>query len=77
MARLLVMGRILSTQNCVPAANVQLRIQTQITSARTRRSVTTCLYLGPIIRARSLSTLIAVDVNSDTPTKTEIEALKM
>ena len=57
----------------IPAANVQLSIQAQITSARTRLNVTTCLYLSPMIRARSLSTLIAVDVNIDTAVKTMVE----
>ena len=61
------------TQNCDPATNVQLSIQTNITSARTRRNVTTCLYLSPIIRARILSTLIALDVNIDTAAKTIVE----
>ena len=61
------------TQNCIPAANAQLSIQTNITSAFTRRNVTTCLYLSPIIRARILSTLIALDVNIDTAAKTIVE----
>ena len=65
-----------STQNCVPAANAQLIIQMKITIARTRRNVTTCLYLSPIIRARSLSTLIAVDVSIDTAPKTTVELMK-
>ena len=64
-------------QKCVPATNAQLRIQTKITSARTRCNVTTCLYLSPIIRARSLSTLIAVDVNIDTAAKTTVETIKV
>lgn len=68
------MGLKLSTQNCIPAANAQLSIQTQIMSVCTRRNVTTCLYLSPIIRARSLSTLIAVEVNIDTAAKTMVEA---
>ena len=66
-----------STQNCVPAANAQLIIQMKITIAHTRRNVTTCLYLSPIIRATSLSTLIAVDFNTDTAAKTMVEASKM
>ena len=33
----------------------------------TRLTVTTCLYLSPSNRERSLSTLIAVIVNKDTP----------
>ena len=43
--------------------------QTQARTARTRFSVTTCLYLNPKNRARSLSTLRAVDVKTDTPQK--------
>ena len=60
-------------KKCVPATNAQLSIQTQITSARTRRNVTTCLYLSPSIRASSLSTLIAVEVSIDTVVKTTVE----
>ena len=33
--------------------------------------VTTCLYLSPSNKARSLSTLIAVEVDKDTPHKVE------
>ena len=33
----------------------------------TRLTVTTCLYLSPSNKARSLSTLIAVVVDKDTP----------
>ena len=47
-----------------------LGIQTQKTTARTRRKVTTCLYPKPKIRAKSLSTLIAVSVSSDTVVRT-------
>ena len=36
--------------------------QTQSMTRRTRRKVTTCLYRSPNNRARSLSTLMAVDV---------------
>ena len=43
--------------------------QPQARTARTRFSVTACLYLNPNIRARSLSTLRAVDVKTDTPQK--------
>ena len=47
-----------------------LGIQTQKTTARTRRKVTTCLYPKPKIRAKSLSTLIAVSVSSDIVVRT-------
>ena len=43
--------------------------QPQARTARTRFSVTTCLYLNPQNRGRSLSTLRAVDVKTDTPQK--------
>ena len=43
--------------------------QTQARTARTRFSVTTCLYLNPNNRARTLSTLRAVDAKTDTPQK--------
>ena len=43
--------------------------QPQARTARTRFSVTTCLYLNPNNRARSLSTLRAVDAKTDTPQK--------
>ena len=43
--------------------------QPQARTARIRFSVTTCLYLNPINRARSLSTLRAVDAKTDTPQK--------
>jgi len=48
--------------------------QEQIRIARIRLKVTTCLYLSPNNRARSLSTLMAVDTTIDTPQKTKIEA---
>jgi len=59
------------------APNEQLSIQKKLMSARTRLNVTTCLYLMPIFRARSLSTLIAVDVNIDTADKTRVEMAKI
>ena len=40
--------------------------QVKIITTRTRLNVTTCLYLSPSNRARSLSTLIAADVDTDT-----------
>ena len=43
--------------------------QKQVMIARTRLNVTTCLYLCPSNSARSLSTLIAVDVKQDNPHK--------
>ena len=43
--------------------------QPQARTARIRFSVTTCLYLNPKNRARSLSTLRAVDAKTDTPHK--------
>ena len=45
--------------------------QTQAMTTRTRRKVTTCLYLKPNNRARSLSTLMAADVRGDTVSNTE------
>ena len=43
--------------------------QPQARTARIRFSVTTCLYLNPKNRARSLSTFRAVDAKTDTPQK--------
>ena len=43
--------------------------QKVITITYVRFKVTTCLYLNPNNRARSLSTLIAVIVIADTPQK--------
>ena len=42
----------------------------------TRLTVTTCLYLSPSNRARSLSTLIAVVVEKDTPLNTRHAVVK-
>lgn len=67
---------IWSRLNHIHVPNEQLSIQKKLMSARTRLNVTTCLYLMPIIRARSLSTLIAVDVNIDTVDKTEITMME-
>ena len=39
------------------------------TATHTRFKVTKCLYRNPNTRARSLSILIAVSVNRDTPQK--------
>ena len=44
--------------------------QTQAMTTRTRHKVTTCLYLSPNKRARSLSTLMAADVRTDTASNT-------
>ena len=74
MNTLKIIEAILPFPNCIHAANVQLSTQTQIMTARARLNVTTCLYLSPIIRARSLSTLIAVEINIDTAKKTTVEA---
>ena len=50
-----------------------IRNQKEIISARTRLNVTTYLYLRPNDNARSLSTLIAVDVKRETPQRTRDE----
>ena len=47
--------------------------QKQITATVTRFNVTTILYRRPNMRARSLSTLIAVDVATDTPHKMKLK----
>ena len=44
-------------------------IHKPITAICVRFKVTTCLYLSPSNKARSLSTLIAVNVNKDTAHK--------
>ena len=54
-----------------------IRNQKEIISARTRLNVTTHLYLRPNDNARSLSTLIAVDVKRETPQRTTEEACCM
>ena len=46
-------------------------IQTITTIANVRFKVTTCLYLSPGNKARSLSMLIAAIVNKDTENKTK------
>ena len=46
--------------------NRQKTTQRAITVTHVRFKVTTCLYLRPNNRARSLSTLMAVSVNKDT-----------
>ena len=57
----------------VPREAPIARNQKQIINARTRFNVTTCLYLSPNNRARSLSTLIAADVKRDTPQRLKAE----
>ncbi|RMX60325.1 hypothetical protein pdam_00025012 [Pocillopora damicornis] len=58
-------------------AKATSRTQKEIISARTRLNVTTILYLRPNDNARSLSTLIAVDVKRETPQRTTEEACCM
>jgi len=50
--------------------------QNKATTIHTRLKVTICLYLNPERRARSLSTLIAISVNRDTPPKITPKKLK-
>ncbi len=61
----------LHTQSNPPEAAIS---QTQVMTTRARLNVTACLYLSPSNSARSLSTLIAVDVEKDTPHKIKDEA---
>jgi len=56
---------ILSFQKFIAPHNVPTN-QKQVITARTRGNVTTCLYLSPDNSASSLSTLIALDVKTDT-----------
>jgi len=58
-------------------ATVMLKSQNRATKIHARLKVTTCLYLSPINRARSLSTLIAVNVNKDTPANIAAKLLKI
>ena len=53
-----------------------LKSQRAIIRTFTLHAVTICLYLSPSNRARSLSTLIAVIVNKDTPANTKPVVLK-
>jgi len=57
-------------------ATVMQKSQNRATEIHVRFKVTTCLYLSPISRARSLSTLIAVSVSKDTPANTAAKLLK-
>ena len=50
-------------------AHTTAMIQIIVTVKRARFKVTTSLYFSPSNSARSLSKLIAVDVNKDTPLK--------
>lgn len=50
------------------------QIQEHSVNTRIRVNVTTCLYLNPKDRAISLSTLIAVDVRTDTPHNKTLKA---
>ena len=49
------------------------KIQKPITVIPVLLKVTTCLYLSPSHKAKSLSTLIAVTVNKDTKQKKRLE----
>ena len=51
------------------------KIQKPITVILVLLKVTTCLYLSPSNKARSLSTLIAVNVNKDTEPKVKPEKI--
>ena len=51
--------------------------QKQVMTTRTRLNVTTCLYLSPSNSARSLSTLIAVEVKPDTPHNVTLRATQV
>ena len=50
---------------------VMLNKQKQRTTAKVRLNVTVCLYLSPRNKARTLSTLIATEIISETPYKIE------
>lgn len=54
-------------------ASAKFEIQDVITNVRTRLKLTTVLYLNPNNRAKSLSTLIAVNVVIDSPHKRALE----
>ena len=56
--------RICETENDAAATD---KIQKVVVMIYMRFKVTICLYLIPNNRARSLSTLMAVNVNKDTP----------
>ena len=54
-------------------ASAKFEIQDVITKVRTSLKLTTVLYLNPNNRAKSLSTLIAVNVVIDSPHKRALE----
>ena len=54
-----------------------LKSQNTETKTNVHLKVTTCLYLIPIIRERSLSTLIAVTVSKETPPNITAKMLKI
>ena len=56
--------RVCKTENDAKATD---KIQIVVIMIYMRFKVTVCLYLIPNNRARSLSTLMAVNVNKDTP----------
>ena len=58
--------------NCMITSETAINQKQDIT-AQTRLDVTKCLYLSPSNRARSLSTLMAVDVEIDTCQKIKDE----
>ena len=49
------------------------KIQKPVTVIHVLLKVTTCLYLSPSRKAKSLSTIIAVNVNKDTAHKIKLE----
>ena len=67
--------------SCLPISSLHTQIppveapinQKKVITTRTRLNVTTCLYRSPSNRARSLSTLIAVDVKTDILYKIKLE----
>ncbi|RMX41147.1 hypothetical protein pdam_00013993 [Pocillopora damicornis] len=58
-------------------AIVAIIIQIQVMTKRARLSVTKVLYLNPNNSARSLSTLITVVVNKDTPHKIVLDVAQI
>lgn len=53
------------------------RLKKATTTARTLHNVIKCLYRNPSNKARSLSTLMAVDTKIDTPHKTKLKTNAM
>ena len=62
--------RVCETENDPAATHKTQNVAVMI---RVRFKVTICLYLIPNIRARSLSTLMAVNVNKDTPHNAKLD----